>query len=73
MDKPLKEAAACVELMLLTGTGTHEEEPMLEQFVPEVPHPMEWTSAGAVLQELQPVGGTHAGAEAERAAERSSL
>lgn len=36
---------------------------MLEQFVPEVLHPTEWTSAGAALQELQFVGGTHAGAE----------
>jgi len=36
---------------------------MLEQSVPEGLHPVEKTHAGAVLEELQPMGGTHVGAE----------
>ncbi|KAK4810920.1 hypothetical protein QYF61_013328 [Mycteria americana] len=35
---------------------------MLEQSVPDELYPVEWTHTGAVLEEVQPVGRTHAGA-----------
>jgi len=40
--------------------------PTLERPVPEGPHPMERTHAGAAQEKLQPMGRTHVGAVCER-------
>lgn len=53
----LKEAAAHAGVAFLAGTVAHGE-PMLEQSDPEGLCHMERIHAGAVLEQLQPIGGT---------------
>ena len=47
--------------LLARPVAPWREEPTLERSVPEGLHPVEGTHAGAVCEELQPVGRTHVG------------
>lgn len=48
----LKEAAAHGNLIELQAPG---RKPMLEQSIPEELHPVEWSLAGKLLEEQQPM------------------
>lgn len=51
----LKEAAAHGKLTELQAPGRKWRRPMLEQSIPEELHPEEWSLAGMLLEEQQPM------------------